>query len=207
MSSTDLRVLKTRESIEREFLNCLKTMPFRKITVSLLISLCRINRTTFYRNYEDIYDLANKIVEKNAVMFQNLIPENASVLDYSNSSLQSMNVKLFARVCQDNRDTLLLLWNSDLPTDLFHKMTEIISTYMFSSILRTYRITPSNEKRGYLYANLFAAHAMTVLQWWLTECPDLAIEEVATIINRNAENGFLYSVVEEFEKKQPSETF
>lgn len=203
MSSTDLRVIKTKEAIEREFLSCLKIMPFRKITVSLLITRCRINRTTFYRNYEDIYDLVNRVVEKYAALFQYAIPENASVLNYSNASVQNMNVKQFATICKDNRDRLLLLWNSDLPVNLYNKISDIISTYMFSSICKTYNISKEQEKRGYLYANLFAAHAMAVLRWWLTECPELSIEEVATIINRNAENGFLYSVVEEFEKQQP----
>ncbi len=201
MAGTDLRNIKTRAAIEREFLSCLRTMPFHKITVSLLVTHCQINRTTFYRNFEDIYDLANKIVEKYAGIFQDLLPENASVLDYSNTSLQSMNVMQFATAIRNNRDTMILLWNSELPTDLFQRTTDIISTYMFSSICRTYRINKNNEKRGYLYARLFAAHAMTVLRWWLTECPDLSVEEVSAIINRNAEKGFLYSVTEEFRKR------
>ncbi len=203
MSKKDLRNTKTRATIEREFFSCLRTMPFQKITVSLLAKRCQINRTTFYRNYEDVYDLADKIVEKYAGLIQNLLLENASILDFSNTSQQnmSMNVKQFAAICKGNQDTMILMWNSELPTNLFHRMTDIISTYMFSSICRTYRIDKSNENRAYLYANLFAAHAMTVLRWWLTDCPNLSIEEVSVIINRNAEKGFLYSVTEEFREK------
>ena len=59
--SVDLRVIKTRENIQNQMIRLLETVPFEKITVNQLIEACRINRSTFYRNYEDKYDLVRKM--------------------------------------------------------------------------------------------------------------------------------------------------
>ena len=57
--SEDLRVIKTRSNIRKEFLSLLEQYEFRAITVSMIIERCQINRSTFYRNYEDKYALAD----------------------------------------------------------------------------------------------------------------------------------------------------
>ena len=62
--SKDLRNIKTKENIESHFINLLERYKFQDITIKLLINECQINRSTFYRNYEDKYDLIYKIVEE-----------------------------------------------------------------------------------------------------------------------------------------------
>lgn len=61
--SEDLRVIKTRSNIRKEFLSLLQQYEFRAITVSMIIERCQINRSTFYRNYEDKYALTDAIVQ------------------------------------------------------------------------------------------------------------------------------------------------
>ena len=70
--SIDLRVIKTRESIQTQMIRLLETVPFEKITVNQLIAACRINRSTFYRNYEDKYDLIRKICQEQLNEIQNV---------------------------------------------------------------------------------------------------------------------------------------
>ena len=71
--SIDLRVVKTRETIQTQMIRLLETVPFEKITVNQLILACRINRSTFYRNYEDKYDLIRKICQEQLDEFQNAL--------------------------------------------------------------------------------------------------------------------------------------
>lgn len=52
------------ERIEREFLGQLQTKALQKITVAGLCKQCGINRSTFYANYRDIDDLAERCREK-----------------------------------------------------------------------------------------------------------------------------------------------
>ena len=59
----DLRTIKTQQNIQSHFLKLLETYNFKDITIKSLINECKINRSTFYRNYEDKYDLIYKITE------------------------------------------------------------------------------------------------------------------------------------------------
>ncbi len=47
--------------IEKAFVELLQTRELNEITVSGLCKQCGLNRSTFYANYLDIYDLADKI--------------------------------------------------------------------------------------------------------------------------------------------------
>lgn len=49
--------------IEQVFVELLQTKPFNQITVSDICKKANLNRSTFYSNYLDIYDLASKIKE------------------------------------------------------------------------------------------------------------------------------------------------
>ena len=46
-----------RDRILRAFFELLKNKPYQKITVSSLISSAQVNRSTFYRNFENVEDL------------------------------------------------------------------------------------------------------------------------------------------------------
>ena len=54
----------SQEKIERAFIELLQTREIKDITVSELIKATNLNRSTFYANYTDIFDLADKVREK-----------------------------------------------------------------------------------------------------------------------------------------------
>ncbi len=51
----------SRQKLEKAFIELLQTREIDEISVSELCKLTKLNRSTFYANYEDIYDLADKI--------------------------------------------------------------------------------------------------------------------------------------------------
>lgn len=53
----------SKERIEKAFISLLQTHEIKEITVSDIIKLSGLNRSTFYANYLDIYDLADKTRE------------------------------------------------------------------------------------------------------------------------------------------------
>lgn len=57
----DKRVKNTRKQLKQALLDLLKEKPVEKITVTALCEKAKVNRVTFYKHYEDIYDLLNKI--------------------------------------------------------------------------------------------------------------------------------------------------
>jgi len=52
------------EKIERAFVQLLQTQELNNISVSDICKLTDLNRSTFYANFQDIYDLADKLREK-----------------------------------------------------------------------------------------------------------------------------------------------
>lgn len=55
---------RSREKLEGAFLELLQTRQISQITVSELCQATGLNRSTFYANYEDIYDLADQIRQR-----------------------------------------------------------------------------------------------------------------------------------------------
>jgi len=49
------------QKMEREFVNMLLERDISEITVSDICKAADVNRSTFYANYQDIYDLVEKI--------------------------------------------------------------------------------------------------------------------------------------------------
>lgn len=61
---------KSQQKIEKAFINLIQSQSLNEIKVSQICKLANINRTTFYSNYIDIYDLADKMRED---MFYNIL--------------------------------------------------------------------------------------------------------------------------------------
>lgn len=78
----DLRIEKTEKSIKNAFIELRARKPLEKITVKELCSIARINKSTFYSHYRDIYDLSDameaEIVEAvtNSISHPEYIIEN-----------------------------------------------------------------------------------------------------------------------------------
>lgn len=77
-----------RQSVERletMFMDLLQEMELREIAVADLCKRCGLNRSTFYANYLDIFDMAEKVrkrLEEEVVFLFD--PENISGSDYLN---------------------------------------------------------------------------------------------------------------------------
>ena len=54
----------SQEKIEKIFLNLIQAKDINEISITTICKLAHLNRSTFYANYLDIYDLADKIADK-----------------------------------------------------------------------------------------------------------------------------------------------
>ena len=82
----------SQEKIEKVFIELLQTHEIKEITVSDLIKATQLNRSTFYANYVDIFDLADKTREKLEKEFSNLFAD----YDYFND--RSGVLKMFTHI-------------------------------------------------------------------------------------------------------------
>ena len=85
------------EKIEKVFLNLIQSKEINEITVTEICKEASINRSTFYANYLDVYDLADKIVDKIINNVYNLYEEERETKNNTNDYL-----KLFRHI-NDNQ--------------------------------------------------------------------------------------------------------
>lgn len=63
-TATNKRKRQSIEKIEKVFIDLLQTKELSEIHVSDICKQAQLNRTTFYTNYTDVYDLADSIRDK-----------------------------------------------------------------------------------------------------------------------------------------------
>ena len=100
----------SKEKIEKAFIELLQTYEIKDITVSEIIKMTGLNRSTFYANYVDIFDLANKTREKLEKEFSNLFAD----YDYFNERTGALKMfrhikenqifyKTYFKLCYDEK--------------------------------------------------------------------------------------------------------
>lgn len=107
MNKNDLRVIKTNQNIRSTFIQLLSEKEFDKITVQELISRARINRSTFYKHYQDKYDLAESIAKDWMEEYRNILEQRIAAL---NPDDQLLSVDKLHEILEDHRNTILALW-------------------------------------------------------------------------------------------------
>ena len=83
----------SREKIEKAFVQLLQKNDVNQISVTDICNLANVNRTTFYANYIDIFDLIEKIGER-------ILQDFHSVYEYEESNNYNSNdfLKLFLHI-------------------------------------------------------------------------------------------------------------
>ena len=86
----------SQAKIEKAFIELLQTREIKEITVSDIIKLTGLNRSTFYANYLDVYDLADRTREVLENEFTKLFA------DYDYFTEQNGALKMFTHI-RDNQ--------------------------------------------------------------------------------------------------------
>ncbi|MBQ8827343.1 MAG: TetR/AcrR family transcriptional regulator [Oscillospiraceae bacterium] len=104
----DIRVQKTKGNIYDAFMEIRSKKPLEKITVKELCEAAKINKSTFYVYYKDLYDLSDKIeneivtsVVKNLGSTKDIIDDSANfsmMLCNAYASQQNMIATVFSGI-------------------------------------------------------------------------------------------------------------
>jgi AcrR family transcriptional regulator len=103
----------SQDKIEKAFIELLQTEKLKDISVSALIKTAGLNRSTFYANYIDIFDLADKTRQKLEQDFSNLFAD----YDYFNERSGALKMfqhikenqlfyKTYFKLCYDDKHLL-----------------------------------------------------------------------------------------------------
>lgn len=119
-TTNNKRKKQSKEKIKKAFVEQLQKKQLNQISVTDIVKEAHINRSTFYANYIDIYDLADKLKEE---MFYNLLD---LFKEESTSHTHSYNyLKLFRHI-KDNQIYYKTLFKLDFD---FSKYINIDSEY------------------------------------------------------------------------------
>lgn len=100
------------EKIERAFMTLMETKSLKEVYVSDICKLTGLNRSTFYANYVDIYDLADKVREKIEGEFETAIgiPDNVgAVLQmFRHIKENQQSYLVYFKLCHDQNHRALM---------------------------------------------------------------------------------------------------
>lgn len=156
----------SQDKIEKAFIKLLQTNEINNITVSDIIKITGLNRSTFYANYIDIYDLADKTREKLENEFSNLFAD----YDYFNE--RTGVLKMFTHIKENQ---------------IFYK-TYFKLCYDDKHLISIY--DPERAKKENISANLkyhiefFRNGLNAIIKLWLAEGCKESPEEMAEVIKQ-----------------------
>lgn len=171
--ATDARVRYTKMIIEKTFIDLLKTKPLNKITVKEICDAAEINRTTFYKHYEDVFDLLNKIEADLIKDFQKTV-ENTKSMGIKISLIEILNK---IKNNKDKYETIFKIrgldyFNEKLFNGFNHEIVKLFD-------LKLTELSVSNQKWLFYFLSFGCGG---ICNCWVKTGMNEPVEEIADII-------------------------
>ena len=161
----------TRDKISKAFVTLLQTKEINEISVTDICKLAKINRSTFYVNYLDIYDLADKIGQELEQEVSFLYQEEKDTQNNSNDFL-----KLFKHI-KDNQ----IFYNTYFKLKMDQNF--IIREYDYNLSKELY-----NDKYIDYHMEFFKAGLNAIIKKWLNSGCKESPEEIENILKSEYAN-------------------
>lgn len=164
----DYRKRVTHKIVEEAMIELLEEKPLHKIKVKELCEKAGINRATFYNNYEDIYDLYEKLEEE----FFNQYYEMISPKEMYHNPLEiKASMERFIKYFIDNKRLFMIFYRSDRCSLLLEKVMKKETKWMttfeeYSRWEKDETIAFDNEEELFMM-NLFAINGNFGLLYYL----------------------------------------
>jgi len=165
------RKKESQEKIEKTFLQLIQTKDVENISVSDICKLSNLNRSTFYANYIDIYDLMDKVRIRMGTEFANMYINDNTAGQNSSSYL-----KMFKHIKENQIffNTYFKLKFDTVPT-IFKFHEELALKYY-------------NNKHIDYHCEFFKAGLNAILKKWLNngckETPEEMLEILISEYNK-----------------------
>lgn len=163
MEKVDLRVMKTKKAIYAAFIKVMKEKGFDSLRVQDILDEAFINRKTFYKYYEDKYDLAEKIgnefIEKFDVYVDEKIHRNG------NKAYQDTSIgEIYDQMNKLSDDVEVILGISTSRLNVRSKIMERLQA-LYETIARQIAVDGDIE----LQAKMFSSFVLTSYEYMLKE--------------------------------------
>lgn len=192
MNKTDLRIIKTLRQIDTALLENLKEHPFQKITIDMLCKSALINRSTFYKYYEDKYDLLERYVQRVLQDFKEAMDSTDFILaspSNIDAPLYMDNFRKSLEFVYSKRAVYQVLWNANIEKQIYVEMIDIIRKNILAKLTAHPQYQQGSQHYQDLYAFLFASNMMSLVSWWFKNEHIVTADDVCRLMNSNMKNG------------------
>ncbi|PLT32802.1 TetR/AcrR family transcriptional regulator [Bacillus sp. V5-8f] len=193
-SNTDLRVIRTKESIRDALVELIEEKGFDTITVKDITTRAKINRGTFYAHYQDKYDLMTQcedeiMFEMSRIAKQNF-PNVAAEIETNSSTLApfSLAVSIFEYLNENSgfmKAVLGAKGDLSFQTRLKDFMWKTIIGNDVNGMIKQENLLVPGQ---YLISYIASAH-IGVIQQWLNSGMKESSQEMARILSTITVNG------------------
>lgn len=163
----DLRIKKTYLALTRTFLKLLKEKNFEEITVDQLCREAMVGRATFYKHFEDKYDLLAFIARE----AQQQLLENISSLDHTDDPAQFYIsvLEYMLNFFDEKKELITSAFKGNAPPILYQILVEhfslLIQKYMEKDMKHYQTVTLPPE----LMAQIYTGALIFLCKWWITK--------------------------------------
>lgn len=163
----------SQKRIEKTFIQLIQNKEIYQISVTEICKRAKINRTTFYANYIDVYDLADKVREKMINNFFSIYQEETETKQHSYNFL-----KLFYNIKENPifyKTYFKLSSDNDIPWD---------SRYINPEMIKFFGTTAQKD----YHILFFKAGLNAILRKWLDGGCKETPEEIDNILKLEFKN-------------------
>lgn len=183
VTKEDLRVMRTRMTINQVFIELVKEKGFENVSVKDIAEAAMINRSTFYSHYKDKFDLMQQLLMKALEAMST--SESGNLLKEDN--------KIYVKEITDTITRMLLMVQEE--KDFYFSLIQsvdwrILKDTLWESVVKNYkeildRLTIKESDLEIpieVVANYSISIVMNLLNWWLSDDNDMTAAQLAHLM-------------------------
>ena len=192
----DLRIRRTHKFLQEAMIELITEKGFESITVGDIAERAMINRATFYRHYQDKYDLVAKIFEETAnQLVENMRPIRKDTRQNAIENPPEIWIQLFEHVAEHARLYRAMLGKNGSSWFAARMREHIIKLMLETARQYEHQVEPRQQSEPVMPQELPGtqlSHVMIgTIVWWLESEKSYTPRQMATWFYRFAFYGYI----------------
>ncbi len=171
-TTTDARVVQTRQALRRALLELIATAPLERITIRQIAARADVSYNTFFRHYKDKDELVKELITDE---LSQLIELSISTLDATDSTEAARALCRFVERHEALWSTLLTGGAANTLRDEFIRLLRHKAPS---------RVSGTSRLPVDIGVKLVAVGTLELLTWWLEQSERLPAEQIADIFEQ-----------------------
>ena len=186
----DYRADRMNTLIVNTFFDYLETEDFSNLTVGKLSEAARINRSTFYRHFEDKYQLRDYVVDNIVSYFTTNLDVNFLNIDICQDFQYTNILKNSLKKFFTKKRELEILWNQPLlGRNVFEEMVNAGAEKLEREILTLKNISSEKKKFADWYSKLLINNMLVTSRGWFSHSNLVTADQVSDMMKEHMISG------------------